>query len=219
LDKAIWHKVSKFGDCSPIPILDYTKQMSKLQIRWAVIVPYVMAAVAVAWALSHHQFSLSQRAITLLGMIPLGPLATIVVGYYAVYKAVDNYTKQKWWERRVEEYSRLVDALSTIRADIILRHLQYDHTVQYGEPSEQYNDRLLLVKSQVEEATEYVHGIGISGSFMLSSAAVDALARFGDFITACDREDFEATLKYTKEHCNNCIKIINECAILDLGIK
>jgi len=78
----------------------------KKPINWSVVAPWMIAIVAVGWAISHHQITATfprQKGVPWWSIFPWGPLATIVMGTGAVFAGIHVYTRQKWWERRAED--------------------------------------------------------------------------------------------------------------------
>lgn len=107
----------------------------------------------------------------------VGPIVAFIASLIATGVSIYNarfarYAKQQWWERKVDAYTRIIDALSGL---VYYYELHYEAAIEHRDISE----------SLEEETSEHwrrgyteVRRAAAAGAFLISAEAEDALTTF-----------------------------------------
>jgi class 3 adenylate cyclase len=93
----------------------------------------------------------------------------VIAGFFASYRAYRDFRRQRWWERRADAYTRLIEALSDLvsyyraiaEADLVRADLSADRKAELDH--------------QWSEASRLVDRAANSGAFLLSDQVAHAL--------------------------------------------
>jgi hypothetical protein len=162
---------------------------------------------------------------TLLTTIASGLLIAVITSLLTVRLALWRFHSEKWWERKAELYSNLIEALYDMRCYSHEWLDNYDIDPESDRPAEaeKRKDRLDELLSRHNKAEEEVEKIAIIGAFIVSDAVAADLtvlraknqAAMSMFHEIDIREVAEACMKSVEE----CLGRVREHAKEDLGIK
>ncbi len=127
-------------------------------------------------------------------------IATLVVAYNA---RLATFTQQKWWERKADAYSRIVEAL----AEMVCYH--EEHLTAYEEGR---NVREAM-KTEIEEHWRHSYAelkkASAVGAFLISSSAETALRQmWQDKGKGIDSNDWYGLLESDYVAARDCLKSI-----------
>ncbi len=157
---------------------------------------------------------LTDNSIILItaGLAFLASLISVVVSLYNARFA--RFASERWWERKLEAYTRIIDALSD---------LFYYYQQTYGadiEGEELSKERKREIHEHWKRGNLAVRKATNVGAFLISSEAEDALEQYwqqpkekhdpGDWIWQLDQN-------YTR--AQTCLKQLVNCAKHDLGLE
>ena len=191
------------------------------RINWVAITPWVIAVGSLAWATSHKQLPTS------VNWQPLANILCALIAFYGalfgVNKAVENYTRQKWWEKRFEAYDKTIDALSTLQHVWHLHRLDEDNRNSSPTPSTYFKERIEAIRPRELEAREHYERILSTSPFLLSQNVIDRIRELrqevdaisspaDDYRTSAEDYYYDILQAYTR-----CLADVNRFAVRDLG--
>jgi len=177
-------------------------------IRWTLSIAGVSL---LAWATIHKVLPAS---------FPWQPIATIVAAWIAVQSAVENYTKQKYWEKRFEAYQKTIDSLSLLRQYHSLKTKSEVYEMEHRDPSPWLKERMDALEAPTDAARDHLDILANTAPFLLSREAIEAIKTMNsDFKQITTQQDFFDYLDEYDRAYKKCLDELNRCAVKDLGIK
>ena len=153
--------------------------------------------------------------IITLSAAGLAFVASVIAALVSIYNSrFRRFAKERWWERKVEAYTRIIDALSGL---VYYYEEHYDAAIEHREISE----------SRREEIDEHwsngyieVKRASTVGAFLISTDATSALHAFWK----AKSEDFHpndwfSDLDASYAAAQKCLDAMVKAAKGDLGIK
>ena len=109
-------------------------------------------------------------ALQLVVLIVSGVIVSIITATLTVRLSLRRFFSEKWWERKAEAYSRIVEALSLVRMNVeaVLTALETGGRF----PDEECD----LLAKQARDARSEIAKVTNLGAFIISESAADALA-------------------------------------------
>ena len=147
-------------------------------------------------------------------------LIAVITSFVTVRLSVRAFSSQRWWERKADAYSSVINALSQELAEA-WRILDAEERRQTGAP-----DGLPALLGEAEartrrrEAQLRLHEAASEGAFFISESAAKHLEKLRVALAGIDipggglYEHVDA--EYTV--LNTCLTAIRECARRDLGV-
>lgn len=139
---------------------------------------------------------------------------SILVAVITVKLSLKKFRSEKWWEKKAEAYSKIVDALHQLK-----NYCEQKLPAEYGEPSLSPEKEKELGQQHQTAYRELVKALDV-GSFIITDEAVKILETYQNRPglnyyenSLCDI--IECDLKYIKE----CLRDFKLAAKKDLGIK
>ncbi len=139
---------------------------------------------------------------------------SILVAVVTVRLSLKKYRSEKWWDKKVEAYSKIIDALHQLK-----NYCEQKLPAEYdGHSLSPEKERELSQQSQIAHR-EYFKALDV-GSFIISNEAVKILETYKnrpelDYYKEPFFELIENDLIYIKE----CLQDFKLAAKKDLGIK
>lgn len=153
----------------------------------------------------------TQTTITLIAAVlafAASVLATIVSIYNARFK---RFARERWWERKVEAYSRITQAL----ADLVYYYDEhYTAQIEGSSLSPEYRKKVgehwRQGQADVKKATAI-------GAFLISEEADAALKKMANERPSnVDPEDYFEALEFDYKAAQNCLKAVVAAAKKDI---
>lgn len=153
----------------------------------------------------------TQSTITLVAAI-LAFMASVLAAVVSIYNARFNrFAKERWWERKVEAYSRITQAL----ADLVYYYEEHYITqVEGSSLSEEYKKAIgehwRQGYAEVKKATAI-------GAFLISVEADGALKKMAaEKGKGVDPDDWVAMLESEYDAARDCLKAVVAAAKSDI---
>lgn len=139
---------------------------------------------------------------------------SIIVAVITVKLSLKKFRSEKWWEKKAEAYSKIVDALHQLK-----NYCEQKLPAEYGEPSLSPEKEKELGQQYQTAYRELVKTLDV-GSFIITDEAVKILETYQNRPELNYYENplcdiIECDLKYIKE----CLRDFKLSAKKDLGIK
>lgn len=139
---------------------------------------------------------------------------SILVAVITVKLSLKKFRSEKWWEKKTEAYSKIVDALHQLK-----NYCEQKLPAEYGEPSLSSEKEKELGQQYQTAYRELVKALDV-GSFIITDEAVKILETYQNRPELNYYENplcdiIECDLKYIKE----CLRDFKLAAKKDLGIK
>lgn len=162
---------------------------------------------------------------TLLATIASGLFIAVITSLLTVWLALRRFRSEKWWERKAELYSKLIEALYDMHcySRDWLDDYEVGHEHESPEQKQKRKARLDERLARHQRAQEEVQKIAVIGSFVVSDAVAADITRM--------RKEYAAAMA-TFNHADiydvvgDCMKAVEEClarvrdhAKEDLGIQ
>jgi len=148
----------------------------------------------------------------LIALIP-ALIVSVITAYLTVRLSMRQFYSQRWWEKKAEAYSNIVEHLSYLQICI---QKWLDHWTNVKELREKDKKELI---DKYNRARESVQKAAVIGAYIVSADTAAAISRFLvdlEFVgpTSDPVEKIENSLSLTRE----CIAKIKEHAKADLRI-
>lgn len=139
---------------------------------------------------------------------------SIMVTVITVKLSLKKFRSEKWWEKKTESYSKIVDVLHQLK-----NYCEQKLPPEYGEPALSTEKELELRQQYQTAYRDLVKALDV-GSFIISEEAVKILETYQNRPELNYNENplcdiIECDLKYIKE----CLEDFKLAAKKDLGIK
>jgi len=155
----------------------------------------------------------TESAITLMAA-GLAFLASVIAAAVAGFTArFQRFAKERWWDRKAEAYSRIIDALS----GVVYSHEEwYDAELEHrGIPDEQRNE----IDEHWRKGYAELKRATAIGSFLISAQAEAALAQmWHDTGKGVHPADWFGQLESNYTTASDCLKKLVGAAKKDLGV-
>jgi hypothetical protein len=153
---------------------------------------------------------LMQTVITILG----GILISVVTSYITVQLSLRQFYSQKWWERKADAYSALIEALYHVK-----NYMQKDLEQEAGF-LELTTEEKIVLSGKLRQANEELWKAESIGVFVISKGAAQSLTKLRvqhnieeeKWMTGADANDYLSAV-------NKCLEEIINYAKRDLYIK
>ena len=154
-----------------------------------------------------------------------GLLIAVATSFLTVWLALRRFRSEKWWERKAELYSKLVEALYDMHCYSRDWLDDYEAVHEHESPEQQQKRKARLDErlARHQRGGEEVQKIAVIGSFVVSDAVAADIMRM--------RKEYAAAMA-TFHHADiyevvgDCMKAVDEClarvrehAKEDLGIQ
>lgn len=145
----------------------------------------------------------------------LALLASIVAVAVSAYNArFARFASEKWWERKAEAYTRIIDTLSDL---VYYFQETYKADVEYIELSE---ERRQEIHEHWKRGNLAVRKATNIGAFLISSEAESALKQYWQQPQEKhDPGDWIWQIEHDYESAETCLKQLVVCAKRDLGLE
>jgi sensor c-di-GMP phosphodiesterase-like protein len=148
--------------------------------------------------------------VVLIALIP-GLVLSIVTAFLTVRLSLKQFRSQRWWEKRAEAYSRIMEQLSSL--------LYYYEEWESEEVSQREWDeeKKKRVSDGHTEANRYIRKASAIGAFMISdvaAAAIETLLR--DLRKNTKEPDYYSYLDACQGSIEKCIIAVRGFAKADL---
>lgn len=149
-----------------------------------------------------------------LGQLASQVVIAVVAAYATVKLSTSAFSSQKWWERKADAYSSIIEALSNQIAD----------AWKLMEAEERHPDESKVSSPEQiarrQEAQRRIDQAAAMGAYIISDAAAQHLEvlrrELADADSASSLYDF-ASAEYAA--MNKCLAALRKCAHADLGLK
>lgn len=153
-----------------------------------------------------------------------GLLIAVATSLITVWLALWRFHSEKWWERKAELYSKLIEALYDMHS--YSREWLEDYTVdeenERPEQTQKRKERLDELSQRHNKAEEEVEKITIIGAFIVSDAVAADLMRMRKEYREAAAEFAQGDSYTVVESCmtviEECLGRVREHAKEDLGI-
>lgn len=161
----------------------------------------------------------------LLTTIISGLLIAVATSILTVWLALWRFHSEKWWERKAELYSKLIEALYDMYCydREWLDGYEADHQYESPEQEQKRKARLAERLARHTKGEEEVQKIAVIGSFIVSDAVAADIMRMRKQYDAAMASFHDADIY---DVVGGCMKAVEEClgsvrehAKQDLGIK
>ena len=152
-------------------------------------------------------------AVTLMASVLafLASVGAIIVSAYSARFA--RFTSEKWWERKAEAYTRIVEALSDL---VYSCQQKYDAGFEARELSE---DRKHEIDRHWKRGNLEVKKAANVGAFMISPEAEGALIEYQEGSRgSIDPGDWFGNLQFDYTSAEQCLRKLVACAKKDLTV-
>jgi hypothetical protein len=143
--------------------------------------------------------------------LAVGVVVALVSAWLTVFLALRRFYSEKWWERKWEAYSGLLDALHHIK--------NYDdHYSAFEERNAELPEKAkILLTEKLQNSMAEVRKQRDVGSLVISEQAVKAIDDLlGEFETSTHSEIWYEVIELHLAATNKCIRSVCEIAKKDL---
>ena len=149
-----------------------------------------------------------------LGQVASQIVIAVVAAYTTVRLSTRAFSSQKWWERKADAYSSIIEALSNELAD---SWRLLDAEERHPDESKVSSPEQIARR---QEALRRIYQAAAMGAYIISDAAAGHLEVLRRELAAAD----SATSLYDfvgNEYAamNKCIAALRQCAHSDLGLR
>ena len=149
----------------------------------------------------------------LTALVP-GVAISVVTAWVTVKLSLRNFYSQRWWERKAEEYSKVLEALSDVKYVLGEWIREFQGRFKYAE---EYSARLSERYRQAEDIVTQIAGIG---ELVISGDAAEALAKVSRALDTYTNGQFlYGDMENAYDAIGDAIPKIRECARRDLKLK
>lgn len=150
---------------------------------------------------------------TIISGVVIGIVVAIVSSVVTVRLSMRRFYSEKWWERKAEAYTTIVEALFHI-------HLHIDESIDEGVRGQAISpdrDRTLAMKAS--EARDHLRRAAALGTFIISPAATDAVSKcLKNLVQADSANNYGEYLDAQGDAVSACLSEIRRLAKEDLNI-
>ncbi len=148
-----------------------------------------------------------------LGSLAVAVVAAVVTAVVTVYLALRRFRTERWWERRIDAYTRIIDALHDDRI-CSEKHMHECERGRTMDDAEREN-----VKARSEAAYAVIQRAIDTGSFLLSNDANALLATMQEETDKARKaEDFYEYIETQHEISKEYLKVLSQIARRDLHV-
>jgi len=149
-----------------------------------------------------------------LGNLAVAVLTATIAAILTVYLAMRRFRSDKWWERRIDAYAGIINALSDDRICSEKYMREYERQRQMDESErKKVQERDAAAYAVIQRAID-------TGSFLLSDEANTALAKMQEETDkAGTADDFYDYVQTQHGIAKKYLKIFSEIARRDLRVK
>jgi hypothetical protein len=149
-----------------------------------------------------------------IGSFILQGAISIGGAFLAAYLATKNFRSEKWWEKKVDAYTGLIEALHTMKLPAS-EHLDAEYESRVI--SEEDSNRMW---EEYKEAHRHVWQVADSSTFLVSEEVVKAVQDMErDLTSAKNTQSWIDHLEEEYDAIDKCLLRIKEIGKIDLGIK
>ena len=147
-------------------------------------------------------------ALDLVRLVIVG----LAAGLFASYRSNRDFRRQRWWERKADAYTRIIDGLSEL---VEYYRSHYLREIEGGDFTDEHEKDLeqWWRKSHVE-----IMKAANAGAFLISGTAEEALKEFRDSKPPTDM-GFFLMVEHDFSAAENCLKKLVECSKQDLKVR
>ena len=154
-------------------------------------------------------FNVSLLVLNLLTAI----LVAIVTALISVWLAFRRFRAERFWERRIDSYSRIIDALHSAKA------FAEDHFEAEVEGTKLLPDRVAELSARSLQGKDEVFKAIDTGALLLPQHAIDRLRKYASDVTeASHSRSWPEYLEGQIEATQDCMRDITAIARRDLGL-
>ena len=146
--------------------------------------------------------------------ILVGLLIATVSAWVTVQLSLKRFRSEKWWERKVEAYERVIEALHHRKA---FADAHYEEWFEGQKHSQERQDQL---SRGVKESIKEIEKAANVGAFLFSGEAQGRLARYKrESREALKGSDIHEMINSSSKAVDSCLSDLIELARKDLRIK
>ncbi len=141
-------------------------------------------------------------------------IVSMLTAYVTVKLATKQFYSQKWWEKKAESYSRIIEELS---------YQQYYYGVLFDESIGAKNldeDEFNSLKENYKSSKQLIMKAYASGAYIISEKTIKSLK---DFVKEIEKEEYDChfSVNYDRWYgaTKECISVIREEAKKELKSK
>jgi hypothetical protein len=141
----------------------------------------------------------------------IGIVIAVVSAITTVFLAFQRFRREKWWERKADAYSRIIEALHLMKRGLEddLEHIQGDRRPD-EEPSDEAIHEFRRAEAEVHKAID-------TGSFLLSQDAQNAMEQLKTDLSHAGRPAGIGALGVEIDALGGCLEKLPDIAKRDLG--
>jgi hypothetical protein len=156
----------------------------------------------------------TENLITLItaGLAFLASIIAIIVSAYNARFV--RFASEKWWERKAEAYTHIIDALSDM---VYYNKVTYKAEIEGAQINK---TRKMEIQDQWKQGNLAVRKATNIGAFLISPEAENALKQYwNQSEEQHDPGDWMWELEHDYSSAKKCLEEIVQCAKNDLGLK
>lgn len=136
----------------------------------------------------------------------------LVAGFFASYRTRRDFISQRWWERKVEAYSRIIEALGML---IDYDEKMYDREIEQEQWSK---ENLKDLQKQWKAGHDEVCKASSIGTFLISEDAFSALKQYFKRPENIRLDDLLSVMEHDLEAAKVCLESVKNAAMRDLKV-
>ena len=136
----------------------------------------------------------------------------LIAGLFASYRAKKDFISQRWWERKAQAYSNIVEALWQL---VDSNKHDYDALIMGAHLSDQ---RKTDIQAQWAKGSNEIKRSAGIGAFIISDEAAKALKEYFEKSDNIDPDNWVAQIESDYDALRVCLEKIKIAAKQDLNI-
>ena len=140
-------------------------------------------------------------------------IVAVVTALLTVRLSLRKFYTERWWERKADAYSRIVEALHKYK-----KYDQQKLKIEMSYPRDDSDKEKILEKQWADANSELQRAVDL-GAFVISEQTEEIIRKFLNRRVGDPNEDplFEL-IETDLEHVKNCLSAVKQAAKDDLGL-